>query len=821
MLPHNLQVDEKTCDYWETRLNEAAADSPEANIQRQLDFMRVAHDEFVEIQALQVKEHGYPNSYTAHGLGVDELGKLAAGQVRAPGVYMIGNVLDPAVFSRRPCGQWHRIAKGEGTSDGDVTHRRVLNIDVDPTRPSGTSATDEEAARAHRVACAVYVYVTDFFGVESVAFGNSGNGRSLLVALDLIPETPEVKTVVARFLKALDAVFSTDSVKIDTSVGDAKRLIPLFGTTKRKGAPGIPDRPHRRTALVTPENVAPVSLDGLEELTSRTEARFPEHFPTIGDRESPTKDRTSPHDRHAPGKRPASSSGAHVRGTNVFKSANAVNVALVLESRGLLKDGIPVCPGCGESQGVSIINNGLKCHHNRCYEKGVPERAGFRTPVDIVALVDDIAPIDAARKIVKECGGEDDQRPALSGKKSTVESRWTSTVADATSVLVHDPRWAGVLRYDAFGQRIEKVDPPWHEDDAPAASIARLEWQNEDDTRCANWLLRERGIKLCAKSVHEAVRVVAQGNAYHPVRDWLSSLEWDGTFRLQSWLQTYFRAPDTEYVRKVGFWWLISAVARVLDPGCKADHALVLEGPQGIGKSSGVRALLPDPKWFHDSDVPIGDKDSYLVINGRWIVEFAELDSLRKAEVSAIKKYLSSCVDIYRPPYGRTTIEVPRQVVFVGTVNHSEYLRDDTGNRRFWPVPCGAVDTAGLSTVRNQLWAEALQAYRFAEHWWPSSAEEEELCSVQQEDRREVDSWEDKIASWLSAHPSHADCITVAEVLEDALGYVDSEGRPRPTTKADSNRVAGILRNQGYTRTRGKADASGHRPWQYVRKDRT
>jgi putative DNA primase/helicase len=156
-----------------------------------------------------------------------------------------------------------------------------------------------------------------------------------------------------------------------------------------------------------------------------------------------------------------------------------------------------------------------------------------------------------------------------------------------------------------------------------------------------------------------------------------------------------FGAEPSPYVRKVGRWWLSSAVARVLRPGYKVDHALILEGGQGKRKSSGLRALVPNPLWFFDSDISIGDKDSYQLHAGRWILEFQELDSMARAEVTAIKKYLTGSVDVFRPSYGRSSVEIQRQCVFCGTVNESAYLRDSTGGCRFWPVKPKTVGGSG------------------------------------------------------------------------------------------------------------------------------
>jgi putative DNA primase/helicase len=167
--------------------------------------------------------------------------------------------------------------------------------------------------------------------------------------------------------------------------------------------------------------------------------------------------------------------------------------------------------------------------------------------------------------------------------------------------------------------------------------------------------------------------------------------------------------------------WLISAVARVFQPGAKADCCLILEGGQGIGKSSALR-ILGDP-WFTDEIADLGGKDASFQTQGVWIVEIAELDSMNRSEVSRIKSFMSRNVGRFRPPYGRRIVESPRQCVFAGSVNHNVYLRDETGGRRFWPVECRSIDLAGLKRDRDQPWAEAVFKYQAGSPWWLESAE--------------------------------------------------------------------------------------------------
>ena len=196
------------------------------------------------------------------------------------------------------------------------------------------------------------------------------------------------------------------------------------------------------------------------------------------------------------------------------------------------------------------------------------------------------------------------------------------------------------------------------------------------------------GQRLVDVPDRSAVLAVAHENRFDPVREYLEGLTWDRVPRIGKWLATYLSAEDTDYASAVGKRWLISCVARAILPGCKADSALIFEGNQGEGKSTAFTTL--GGPWFSDELAAIGTKDSALQLSGAWIIELSELDALTKARASTVKAFLSRRVDRFRPPYGRRVIEQPRSCVFCGTVNHSQYLEDETGGRRFWPVKVAA-----------------------------------------------------------------------------------------------------------------------------------
>jgi predicted P-loop ATPase len=283
--------------------------------------------------------------------------------------------------------------------------------------------------------------------------------------------------------------------------------------------------------------------------------------------------------------------------------------------------------------------------------------------------------------------------------------------------------------------------------------------------------------------VGRGIQTVARENPVHPVRDYLNGLKWDRTTRLDAWLTTYLGVEDSHYVQAIGSRFLISAVARVFRPGCQVDHMLILEGPQGILKSSALQALAS--LWFTDRTSRLGSKDSSMEVAGVWLIEMSELDALTKATNSAIKSFITHRHDRFRPPYGKHVVDRPRQCVFTGSINvMSGYLKDPTGARRFWPVACGVIDLKALARDRDQLWAEAVVRFRDGAVWWLETPELEALATAEQAARFEVDAWAETVSDWLLGR----DDVSVGEVLVGALG-VPQEG----WSQTAQNRVAAIL----------------------------
>jgi predicted P-loop ATPase len=338
----------------------------------------------------------------------------------------------------------------------------------------------------------------------------------------------------------------------------------------------------------------------------------------------------------------------------------------------------------------------------------------------------------------------------------------------------------------------------------PNRSAARLPRPvTEADVAQVQELLQRDGItRLARETTHQAIDARASENAFHPVRDYLDALVWDGKERLHSWLCDYLGAEASKYASAIGRMFLIALVARVFDPGCRADYMPVLEGPQGRLKSTACRVL--GGPYFSDALPDVGaGKEASQHLNGKWLIEISEMSALSRAENAALKAFLTRQVERYRPAYGRKEVVQPRQCIFVGTTNKEQYLRDETGGRRYWPVTCGQIKIEALKCDRDQLFAEAVERYRHGEQWWPDAAFEQEHIQQEQEARFEADPWEEPIAEWLRSRER----VTVFEVAREAL-FKDTG----TIGTADRNRITAVLQRLGWVRGK-RTDKKGTRVW--------
>lgn len=318
-----------------------------------------------------------------------------------------------------------------------------------------------------------------------------------------------------------------------------------------------------------------------------------------------------------------------------------------------------------------------------------------------------------------------------------------------------------------------------------------------------------RGLSFSSADITQALLQVAAERKYHPVRDYLEALRWDGVERIASVVEDVLDAKATELTQALVRKWFIQAVARVMKPGCQAHGVLILLGAQGAGKSTFFRTLAGE-EWFSDSPVDLANKDAMMLLRRVWFLEWAELGAMQNAKsVDSVKAFITSATDTFRPPYGKGMVTAPRHCVIVGTTNDEEILSDPTGNRRYWIVRAGSkVDTEKLAEWRDHLWAEALVAFRKGEPWHLTDDEHATLRTVQAEFER-GDPWTAPVLAWARCR---REPFTLGEVLE---GPVD-KARAH-ITRTDEMRVASILRRGGWNKTRIQTETG--RAWRWWKAD--
>lgn len=368
-----------------------------------------------------------------------------------------------------------------------------------------------------------------------------------------------------------------------------------------------------------------------------------------------------------------------------------------------------------------------------------------------------------------------------------------ANLANAMVVLRLAPELQGTVGYDKLRSQAMAMKPlPWDR----SITVPR-EWKDNDDSMLTEWLQVE-GINVTSGVAAEAVQAIAYENSFHPVLKYLENLSWDGEPRLDRWAIDYLGVVDSQYVRAVSSKWMISAVARIYTPGCKADCALVLEGKQGLGKSTVLRNLsFP---WFTDEIAAFGTKDASEQTIGVWIVELSELEAVtRAADVAHVKAFMSRQRDRFRVSYGRRVQEYPRQCVFAATSNSATWNRDDTGGRRWWPLTCGArIWAAEITQARDQLWAEARDRFFAGEAWYIDDELLQRTAEGEQEDR----SVEDPLTKAVIDEVSWRASTSTAELMT-AMG-IPKERQSR----GEAMRFAAILTKAGWTRRKTRIGKS-------------
>ncbi len=428
------------------------------------------------------------------------------------------------------------------------------------------------------------------------------------------------------------------------------------------------------------------------------------------------------------------------------------------------------------------------------------------TPSNVASLADQAFKKTTAKKRARPPGGGDVYDHVDYGRDGAKSSNFNLML-----MLEEHPDWQGVFGYDEFANTVVKIKPmPTGGEAGPL--------KDHDCIHVSQWLSNPKnlGAGVRKNQAVEAIEGVAAKRRFHPVRDFLDRQVWDGEKRLERLFADFAGADFNEYTARIGVMLMVSAVARVYEPGCRVNFMLILEGKQQISKSDFIRQLF-GPEWFAEAMESPAHKDFYQALIGVWGLEIAEMHAFSKADVTKVKQAITQPSDRYRRSYGTYAETILRQCVFVGTTNEDEYLGDPTGAARFLPVRVTSLEIDALKKARDQLWAEAAHLYRQGERYWVLPAQAE----AEQEARYRTDSWEEPVSQWLEGkapdlkYPAGLagaiDKVTLTEVLSHALGVEIAKH-----TKQDQMRASAIMRRLRWSRQRSEC-TSGPRPWVWHR----
>lgn len=364
--------------------------------------------------------------------------------------------------------------------------------------------------------------------------------------------------------------------------------------------------------------------------------------------------------------------------------------------------------------------------------------------------------------------------------------RVLNTQANVVYFLREHKYWKGRILYNQFADVVEvKGRPDWRREETDKHEGLT----KRDFAFMQAWFSANEDVALEVPENRLDAACFAAATPYHPVRDYLNELVWDGTARLDTFLRDTTSCEDNVYTRAAGVCTMISAVKRIFEPGCKQDYVLVLESSQGEKKSQWVEIL--GGQWHSTGDLVPGDKDTYQVLRGKWIVELPEIDAIfSKADFAWLKKVITTSSDTYRPSYERRSRSVPRESIFIATLNPNaagEYLKDFE-NRRYWPVKTGRLNIEHLRKWRDQYFAEAVHRYRAGEQSWISDVDIIAIAKAEQQARRETDPWVEILNSWAKMR----DSFSIAEAY-GSLGLTAAQINSRHRT-----RVYTALRDLGW-----------------------
>ena len=706
---------------------------------------------------------GYFNDTTkAAALIARENGKHQA-------IYATVNPVNPMLLARNE----NKLEFGSQTTsnDADIIRRRWFLLDFDPVRPAGISSTDGELALSLDTANQVIEWLSSIGWPEPLV-AESGNGIHVMYRVDE-PADDASRIDFEYASKMLSSIFSNDKVAVDTTSFNASRVWKIYGTISAKGSSTV-DRPHRVAQLIrSPRELGIVTREQIENVArplrdAKTDEYRDMSGEFIGDM---TKWLTD-------------------RGLTVTSGPRPM-----FGNEGQ-KWTITRCPFNPEHVNpmVGLVNNRpvFRCLHNSCSAFRWKE---FREKIDphykdpdtvysrlkawcegndpeldgelaqsACALKKKVEPL--LKKLRDEC-----PRPRVNLLEDFLKQERKRFIRDTIGDNNEKGNIVGLINRTRMYQQEGSVPMFWIAD-----YDHRIRVGDVGDIECPK-VTAEEEISLLikfhsngdswVKQSHCTQVIIHLASEYrvNPLKAFLKQKRWDGTKRLDNWLPEYMGTKDNEYTRAIGRKWLISAVARAMNPGCQADHMLIFEGAQGIGKSQALRILGGQFYVEYSGSVHgggTGHKDMVAAITGKMIVEMSELATLRRADMESLKATLTTTVDEARLSYERDSKAYPRTCVFGGTTNEvgQAYIADLTGARRFWPTHCAEVHPVKLELLRqdvDQLWAEAVECYENGEDWWSVP---EEHVSSEQTDRQitleDSEPWFGKVRAALTDPDSYS-----------------------------------------------------------------
>jgi len=762
----------------------------------------------------------------------DDTGKaaiyVANNSGRHPAIYATVNPVQPELLARME----NKLAISQvTTTDAEIIRRRWFLLDFDPIRPPGISSTDAEMAEAKSRAEQVEEWLSSI-GWPAPIHASSGNGWHLMYRVDQ-PNDDLTRVNFEFATKMLSSIFTDQKVSIDVAVFNASRVWKVYGTLSMKGS-STEERPHRVAHLVkVPDERGIVTGDQIDNVARPLRDAKSEEF----------KDMT----------------GEFI--ADMVKWLSDRGQTVISGPRPMFgNEGqkwiISKCPFDANhgSPMVGLVNNRpvYRCLHNSCSpyrwkeyrEKidptykdpdtvfmrlkewchgeaenvdlellqsagqlgkklpGVLKKLAKEAPRARVALLEQEVKA-SRRQFIRETVGENSERGNIVG------------LINRTRVMQED---GGVPMYwiADYDHRI-RVGPVGDVECSRATDADEIALMVKFHSAGDSWV----------KQTHtsQIIKHLAEEYRVNPLKVFLKKKRWDGTKRLDTWLPHYMGTKDDEYTRAIGRKWMISAVARAMEPGCQADHMLIFEGKQGVGKSRAAR-ILGGQFYVEYSGGVTGysaERDLVATIVGKMVIEMSELATMRRADVESLKSMLTKCTDDVRLSYERDSKPYPRTCVFIGTTNETKgsYIADESGARRFWPCVVGEfgpVRTDLLSQDVDQLWAEATEAFMDGENWYDVP---KDATLKEQSDRQmlleDSDPWYIRVRNALTDPDSYSEVfhthdeyhngqstgqfVVRAGPINTILGITLGIDTSRQTT-LDSNRVRKILMSIGFKKVR-------------------